>query len=185
MGLQAWIQSRIRLGTYKHGAARLWITAVDQLASVLADNESRDLDEFLQRLPELADRWTNLGKGKPATATEYERRVRRVARQFIEYRKAPSKWQGDKEARGGSPRVRATKRRQARRATAATDTSARDSYSGQYPLGGGRSFRFALPESGIKMKDAARIAYHLVTLANDWDPTMETAQVFSLARTEQ
>lgn len=51
----------------------------------------------------------------------------------------------------------------------------------QYPLGTDRApFRYVLPE-GLLLRDVKRIAYHLMTLADDFDPENPTG---ALARRE-
>lgn len=38
------------------------------------------------------------------------------------------------------------------------------------PLGGGREFKYGLPADGMKVKDAWRVAVHLITVCEDYEP---------------
>lgn len=47
------------------------------------------------------------------------------------------------------------------------------------PLGSGREpFHYLLPSDGLKVRDAVRIAFHLITACDDYDPMMSPLQVF-------
>jgi len=36
--------------------------------------------------------------------------------------------------------------------------------------GGGREFKYGLPADGMKVKDAWRVAFHLITVCEDYEP---------------
>ena len=38
------------------------------------------------------------------------------------------------------------------------------------PLGGGRDLKYTLPADGLKVKDAWRVAFHLITVCEDYEP---------------
>ena len=54
------------------------------------------------------------------------------------------------------------------------------------PLGGERGeFRFELPEHGLEVRDVMRITFHLITMCDDFDPTVPSqAQFFSIIKRE-
>lgn len=45
-----------------------------------------------------------------------------------------------------------------------------------FPLANGHEVQFCLPEEGIETSDVNRFAYHLLTLAKDFDPAVVFSQ---------
>lgn len=182
-----WLETQVRLGSYNENTGRTWGTAVRELTSMLAAEESRDVDDVLETLHDLANRWVNRKKKTPETATEYERRVRRAFAAFKEYRHDPAGWRPKAKRRrknntgGTNAHAESSRQTDNAKASSRAPNPEEGRREGSCPVSSGE-FRYSLPESGVAVKDVIRIAYHLVTLAADWDPTTDKAHVFSMAK---
>jgi hypothetical protein len=169
----------------KPKTAQLWVTAIKALASVLRDDESTDAEYMVTHVDELARRWGNLHpENRGDTIRAYTSRCRSGLAKFLAWRTDPSSVKfASREARGRVPK-----------ATAKTDSSAdanpKASAPSQppapefrtFPLSEGRQVVFAIPDD-FNSKDVRRYACHLLTLANDFDPTEpHQAQFFAIAR---
>lgn len=146
-------------GVFSHNTGRMRATALEQLAGVLEEDESRAAESVLAMLPTLVDRWAAEFMRKPETAASYQRRARAALRDFLAFRESPGSFKPTLvRSTPSAPR----KKRKVQPSPATT--GARDC-----PLGDGRVFRFEVPP-GWCMADVDRIVDHLATLAHDYRP---------------
>jgi hypothetical protein len=157
-------------------------TAIKQLATPLASDEPRTVDWFLANIEELGGRFARLNPDKKSdTAATYTSRARNSAEDFLRWRDNPTTFKF--RTREAAPRESrksveesAAAPRKAEAPTATTGTMR------TFPTADGTDFVFALPPGGISANDVKRIAYHLLTLARDFDPGAP-AELFAISRT--
>jgi len=184
-----WIAAMGDKGVYQVTSARLRTTAIDQITSILAADEPSDPQSVLDNLDDLAVRWATKNSAKSDTAQTYKSRAKGALEDFFRYQQNPL---------GFKPRVKvvssepAKKERRAAREPSASDASvvtvtAAPASSGSqqataptgfrsYPLDQGVEFLFQLPAGGLTLRDVQRIAWHLATMATDFDPTQQTVR---------
>jgi len=198
-----WVDAMGERGIFGGASARLRKTAIEQLTSVLADDEPDDVEWVLSQIENLANRWGNKKNANPQTTRTYRSRAQNTMRDYLEFQKNPE---------GFKPRAKAAKRAGAKKKKrnpktrsdgaaqsvaqrdiagtaskgSAADSSESPTDSSQYrtyPLGSGRVIKYTLPPDGITTRDVFRMSLHLLTMAEDFDPlNPEHAQMFSIVR---
>lgn len=151
-----WIRAMTQRGVFSHNTGRMRATALEQLALVLEEHESREAQAVLDMLPTLVDRWAAEFMRKPETAASYQRRARAALTDFLAFRESPGSFKPSLVR--SAPR----KPRKKRLRPKEEEAGLRDC-----PLGDGRTFRFEVP-AGWCMADVNRIVDHLATLAHDY-----------------
>lgn len=187
----AWVQSMGTKGMYQPTSARLRTTALACLVSVLSEDEPKDAWSVLQQITQIAKRWATINNANPETANTYLSRARSALEHFFEYKADPTKFK---------PKVRQRTERTPKGRPAREEKSAeviqlnahgaertRDSATDPgrtFPLSRG-DVAFHLPQGGLTVADVWKLTCHLVTFAEDFDPTNPThARLFSLIRVD-
>lgn len=174
--LCGWLESKGQRGEIKPDQARQRITAVRQLATPLAADEPRSLEWFLANIEELGDRFARLNPDKKSdTALTYTSRARSSAEDYLRWRDDPKGFRFKSREPSGA---RDTRKKAAEEVTVPPRAELR---ARTFPTSDGSDFVFTLPSSGIAVNDVRRIAYHLLTLARDFDPGAP-AELFSIQR---
>lgn len=165
-----WITKMAERGIYGGSAATNAITAINRMESILGPEEPRTAAYMLEQMDELARRWALKNQGNPNTATTYRARARTAVQDYLSYLRDPTSFQPKSRAKDEST-VRAPKARPAAPSSpAAIPATPASQNLREYPLGADREpFRYLLPPD-MTMRDVRRIAFHLITMASDFDP---------------
>ena len=130
-------------------------SAIRLLTGHIAEGEPRTADWFFDNLDELARRWNALSvERKPTTVQTYVSRARTTIEAF-------RRWQ----ARPTATPMEIWHRRIAKRYDTKPVASTQS-----VPLGVGRDAFHYLPCRGLTIQDVRRIALHLATLCDDYEP---------------
>lgn len=173
-------------GVYNPTSARLKITALKRMVSVIADDELLEPQWILDNIDSLANRLARLGNENPDTMRTYRSRAASVLADYLEYKKAPLEFT-KRASEERTPRREASPKpkKEAAAEKAETPKSPAASRMRSYPLGDGREIEFALPEGGMTIDQCLRFGLHLVTMSVDFDPLRpEQVQAFSLLKTQ-
>ena len=183
-------------GQYNPTTARLFKTALQRFLDIMAEEESKTAQAVLDHLEELCDRWARLNNADPRTARQYKSRARLLLTDFIGYIGDPTGFKGRGHGAGApgakkveTPPKKKTEARDAKPPSGAGQPPPHSNLGGNgqpmrsYPLSDGRDIEFRLPVGGIKWPEVAKFALHLLTMANDFDPTVpEQARMFALVK---
>lgn len=192
---KAWVDAMSERGMYDPNSARVRATAITRLTSVLSDDEPRIALWVLEHIDEIGQRWARKNNGNSLTTRTYVSRAKTALTDFLKYqtdpmsfkgksRSAAAKPQRDKKAAGlenakpGGLITQVTPIFSESAAPASTCGVAQKSTTSQelrtFPLdaNAGRIFRYALPDDGVvHFREVARIFCHLISFADDFDPT--------------
>lgn len=198
----AWIMRMAQNGTYRTSSARFKRRAVEALVSVLDPGENPTAEWLLEHVEDLGRRWANKHNASPGTIKTYVSRAKTALEDYLQYtadpknfkprgrqpkpaKKSPSQGASTGQKKRASSKSARPPHSRATSATSAAPLHDRipDPHLRNFPLGKGRTpFLYAIPEDGFTAKDVLKVACHLVTLAEDFDPTSPTqAQMFALA----
>jgi hypothetical protein len=179
-----WTRQMAAKGFFQIDSARQRITALERLVSVLDDGEPQQVRWVLEHIETICDRWLLKTNATPNTASTYRSKSSRLLADYLSYLDNPSAFKPQQRG-GGRERLEAPRRKP----QAAPRLEARpvdpEPASIQapppavgapdlrtYPLGEGRgAFEYRLPKEGLTTRDVLRVAYHLLTMATDFDPT--------------
>lgn len=186
-----WIQSMGAKGFYQPTSARLRTTALTCLVSVLADDEPKDARSVLEQIGDIARRWATLNNANPDTASSYLSRARSALEHFFEYKADPTKFKPkvrqrvERGSKGKDVQVSTERTAEIVPLDPTTEVPPRTAESGRsFALSRG-PLSFTLPEGGLTVIDVWKLTCHLVTFAEDFDPTNPThARLFSLVRAD-
>lgn len=180
--VKPWLNTMADRGIFPENSARLRATAIKELTSILGDDEPKDVVSILSSLDDLTRRWATANTANPATAATYKQRARRGLEDFLAFQADPTGFRPKvvklvpdgaktpKKAKETTEIVpKATKPTTEQKAEPATDRPPERSY----PLPNGE-FLYRLPAGGLTIHDVQRIAWHLATMATDFDPTVQT-----------
>lgn len=182
---------------YPLNTIRLRVAAFDALVETLEEQESRGIDEILEKLPEMHRR---LGFRNPNlngdTLRTYESRMRSMLLDFKEYLNNPgfvprsratnasASNEDARKKKTKEPRTEETAAPESRtEATAAQPPPGRDREPGRdfvCPLDDDRLFEFRLPPEFCE-RDLRKVAWMLMGLTKDFNPT-SGASFFGLTR---
>ena len=179
-----WVVQMAERGELPENTARIRATALEQMVTVLDGTEPRDPVWLHENIDDIGRRWAVKNTAKPATAITYIGRARTLLGDYLRW-KADFKGfkfkirEPETKAKKAAPRdVEAPAAAPA--ALPPSPTGAGDVQMRRFPLSDGREdFRFIL-SPGFTMNDARKIAFHLATLAEDFDPLSPAAASFGL-----
>jgi hypothetical protein len=197
----SWLTVQGQKGDMSESSAMRHQTALRQMAEQIAPDDPGDLEWMLNNMERLQRRWAtkNVG-GKATTSKTYASRARGSIREYLRWKAAPEKYdrravqrrdEGDAKAgpQKKKPATTITVRLPERQPPAeqpvpqpmAQEKVAAKGEPRACSLGPGReSFRYIQPADGMKLRDAVRVAYHLITSCDDYDPFgISPAQVFT------
>lgn len=188
-----WTNLKAERGEIAANSARLRVTALRALTSVLAPEEPRDAASVLGDLQNIARRWATLHSGmKGDTARTYESRAKSAIDDYLAWTKDPTGFKftrRDTASRTDAGQEKAPARKPKPAPSTPVDHAPPPppppSNSGSmrsFPLGKDKGeFVFRLPDE-ITINDVKKIALHLATYATDFDPSVPgQVQVFDLA----
>lgn len=187
----AWVEAQATKKDMGGAGARVRVTSLRQMVEQVAADESRDAHSVLANIDRLRERWArgNVG-GKANTAKTYASRAKGTIEEYLRWAAAPDKYDPKKsKARSDEPKKSPPPKK------ADSNTSAAPPIEEPIPppppstgeirkcnLGAGRDpFRYILPADGLQVKDALRIAYHLITICDDYDPMQSPIHLVSTA----
>ncbi|NIR31701.1 MAG: hypothetical protein GWN84_20790 [Gammaproteobacteria bacterium] len=170
-----WLKQKGKAGHVNPTTARLIVTAINKLTEVLVDGESRAAEDVLEEIQSLADRWGRLNPSvSPDTIRTYMSRARRGLTWYVDFCADPTAFRFDVTPRRKSKHSNVeTKEEKANPARPEPRPQGADPLR-QLPLSDGREFRYELP-SDWSVADARRTAWHLLTMAKDFDPDQDIA----------
>ena len=178
-------------GMMKPTSARFKKTALEKLTSVMADDEPKTPEWILDHVDGLGTRWANIEKAKPDTVRTYVSRAKTALEDYISYTANPQGFKPKGPATKGTskkpkdPGSKSRPRRKPQTESAQQEPPPKAHMDGwrTFPLGKGREeFKYLLPQDSFTAKDVLKIACHLVTLAEDFDPMSPVqARMFALA----
>jgi hypothetical protein len=172
-----WMITMAERGEYAKNTARFRVGALDALTSVLGAEEPRDPKAVLEKLSDLTARWARVNNGKSQTAAEYESRARSLLRDYLTYLDDPTKFKPSNRPTTPRP-VRTKKEKLPTDAARQTEEAAPAAQRSPAPEGlrtftvrpSGAVFEYRMPPEGLTMADITKVAFHLVTMATDFDP---------------
>lgn len=167
--------------------ARLKVTALKRVLSVLSHEEKLGAQEILDSLDQLVTRLARKEGGTPETLQTYKQRSESLLRDYIDYQRDPLAFQ----ARTAERPAKAEKKVERKKAQpeAASEKAQQQPPQQQqpqpqpqpsegrryvYPLADGRDFEYVLPRGGLTMVEVKKIALLLISLAKDYDPSAES-----------
>jgi len=125
----------------------------------------------------LVDRWLRRNQdGKADTAKTYAQRARSTIEEYLRWSAAPDKYDPKKRApRANSDEPKKPQTEFATHVATVPQQPPANAPAGHEVrsclLGQGRDpFRYVLPSDGLQVKDALRVAMHLITMCDDFDP---------------
>lgn len=181
--VSAWADRAGERGLLNPTTARLKVTALRRILSVLADDEMMGAQEILANLDALVVRLARKEGGNPETLGTYKQRAESILRDFLDYHNDPLAFQNKNAERSAKVTTKPTKPAEKKKAeTGVTRADAPASESNEsagvgtgrrfaFPLSGGREFVYILPPDGIRMNEVMRIGFHLGSMATDFDPS--------------
>lgn len=182
--VSAWADRAGERGLLNPTTARLKVTALRRIISVLADDEVMGAQEILNNLDALVVRLARKEGGNPETLGTYKQRAESILRDFLDYHRDPLAFQNknaERSAKAATKPVEKKKKvetsetgslsRSESPPSSASTSSAANGRLFAFPLGGGREFTYVMPTDGIKMSEVMRISFHLASMAVDFDPT--------------
>ncbi|MFL5349168.1 MAG: hypothetical protein ACJ8AT_30580 [Hyalangium sp.] len=182
-----WMLTMAERGEYAKNTARFRVGAIDALTSVLGEEEPRDPKSVLEKLSDLAARWSRVNNGKSQTAAEYESRARSLLRDYLAFLDDPTKFKPSN--RPTTPRPVRSKKEKAptdadhqaeEAAPAAQRTPAPEGLRTFTVKPSGAVFEYRMPPEGLTIAEVIKVAFHLVTMANDFDPAGGQVPNFSI-----
>ena len=192
-----WLEKMSDRGVLPQSSSRLQAVALRRLTSVLSEEEPTTARWVYDNLDGIAARLANLADSKPATVRTYMVRARGALEDFFRYQEDPVNFKPKSgrrsrkkdEDNGTKPAPKKTKSPRTPKATSSETvttpaqpaqadlpfTSPTGRRMRDYPLGRGeddalRTFYYSLPER-FSVADVQRVARHLMTMAEDWDPS--------------
>jgi len=95
---KAWLQVQRDRGDLNGTTGRLRITAIDQLATMIADGEERTVQWMLENIDTLGRRWVNKNNGRPETVRDYISRTRAALSDYMRFVADPLAYKSGKSA---------------------------------------------------------------------------------------
>jgi hypothetical protein len=187
-----WVRKMGEHGMYNPQSARFRRTAIEKFASVLGSDEPRTAAYMHENIDTIATRWMTKEKANPDTGTTYKSRALGALKDYLAYQENPQSM----KPRVGPPRGSTAKKAAAKKeAKQPPEPESSPPKSEATPPGADlRTFRlgkdrepflYAIPD-GMTVADVIKIACHLVTMADDFDPmNANTSALFSLTRLQQ
>lgn len=163
--VKEWVSKMGERGIYTSKSAQVRRSALTSFEEILQQDEPKSIGYVLEHVEDIGDRWGRKNGGNPSTVKTYQARVRGTLREFLQYEESPSDFK---------PRTRNTSGVKKQDKTPEPQhlvDGSRKRYSASYPLTEDNTFDYSLPRSGITSKEVYKVALHLITLANDFDPT--------------
>jgi hypothetical protein len=180
-------------GIFNTNTARLRTTAIEQFQTILAADEPRTVSYMLENVDTIANRWTTKKNANPDTAAAYRSRAKIALDEFLQYQANPTAFKPKASIKGSNGDAKKStddtkpSKKTAKLEEQVTIEPTRAPATAQpyrsYPVSGG-DFSYRMPEKGLVVADVQRIAFHLLTMASDFDPVKHT-NFFTLARVDK
>jgi len=182
--VRVWLSAMGDKGIIGGEASRQRISALNQLESILGDEEPREAQWMLDSLKSVAQRWAIKNQGNPNTAATYESRSRRALTDYMAYLANPTgftpraeraKPERSAPARRSEPQESSVGAKPAEAAPAVAQPPVEPQRKlHECPLGKDKEpFRYERPAEGLMMSDVLRIAMHLAAGAHDFEPATQ------------
>lgn len=195
------VMAQVKKGDMGESSGNVRITALRQMHGQVAEGEPGDAQWVADNIERLRERWARKNPdGATLTVKTYASRAHAIIEEYFKWAAAPDKYDPKREkVRSGD----GTKARKAPTPPAVAPqttppaapppppppapANAVSVDMRSCPLGPDREpFKYVLPADGLKVKDARRIAYHLITVCDDYDPEqMSPAQAMVVSRDGQ
>lgn len=212
----SWVETQTKKGDLAESSGRLAATGLRALAQQVAEGEPNTAQWVHDNMDLLLQRWVRRNpEMKTDTARTYGSRARTVIKEFQRWDAEPAAYR-PKAARSSSRAEKkpeeSAKKRPMPLVTRTTPTVVQQPVAPppqpqpapppppvaehvrkvqpgdlrECPLGSDRTFQYLPPTGGMKLKEALRVAFHLFTICDDYDPMVSPSQVFtSMQRSEQ
>ena len=186
-----WVKAQVKKGDMSEASGSVRISSLRQMAEQVAPDEPGDAQAVASNVERLRERFARKNPaGASVTAKTYASRAHATIEEYFRWAAAPDKYDPKRPAtrtKTDDPAKKAPPAAiqappvatipQAHPANVPTMGELRSC-----PLGQGREpFRYILPADGLQVRDAMRIAFHLITTCDDYDPTVSPMQVVSTA----
>lgn len=184
--VKGWLDAMQERGIFNSNTARLRTTAIEQFSTILADDEPKTVSYMLDNIDSITDRWTRKKNANPETAAAYRSRGKIALEEFLAYQVNPTGFKSKARPMGGekkAPEKEKTSTKAAASPPPVTEVTPPISALLRCPISDGESFQYKMPDKGLSVADVQRIALHLLTMAQDFDPSRHT-NFFALARIE-
>lgn len=180
-----WVAMQGTKGDMGGASARLRVTAIQSLAACIAEDEPKNARYLLDNIEKLRERWARKNpQFKADTAHTYSSRARATLHEYFKWAEAPADYTPPRspvKSVGDAPK-KTTEKKSAPKAAAHESPPTTPPPPQQnwvpsdvrsLPLGANREpFKYVLPKEGLQVRDAMRIAFHLITMCEDYDPTV-------------
>lgn len=187
-----WIHSQVRKGDMDESTGRHRTTALQQMLSMVDENEPKDPQWMLENMPRLRERWARKNKdSKASTAQTYASRAGIVLREYLKWEEAPDKYvplAGRRTSTSKPSKKNKAPKKDSPQCEAAVALNAVEpkvqatNEFHAFPRSKGHEcFEYRFLKEGITFDDVKKFAIHLLTLADDFDVSSpEQAQLLSL-----
>lgn len=171
----AWIEKMRDRGVVPASTAANWVSALNAFKTIVQADEPQTARFILDRLDDIAQRWAIKNSAKSETTNTYRARVKTALGEYFRYLEDATSYSFKPKLSTTSSGDDAAPRRASSKSTAPRDRAPEPTpppavQLREYPLGKDRQpFRYELP-SDLVLADVERIAYHLATMATDFDP---------------
>jgi hypothetical protein len=185
-----WLAAQAKKADIGEASANVRATAIRSLAEMFAEGEPNHAQAFLDNIDHLAHRWAVKHQDmKASTVQTYVSRARSTVVEYFKWRENPAGYRpAPASIHKSAPK--AEKPAPAVEAPAVNASAAPPAKDPSPPppmgdlrkcsLGGGRTFEYLMPADGLQLRDAVRVAFHLITSCDDYDPMAGSpAQVFA------
>jgi hypothetical protein len=153
--------------------ARLKVTALKRILSVVSEDERLGAQEILLSLDHLVTRLARKEGGNPDTLSTYKQRAESLLRDYIDYQRDPLGF----SARNAERPAKVDRKGERKKVAPPEPTEQAPPHESRryvYPLSDGREFEYVMPPGGLSMRDVKKIALLLISLAKDYDPPGES-----------
>ena len=176
-----WVEKQSEKADMGGSSARLRITAIRQLAEQIAADEANDAASMLKNIDRLRERWARRHPElQSGTAKTYAARASSTLAEYFKWEAAPDQYDPRKApAKKDDAPKKVAKVIEPAAAAAPVTPAPVVQHEFVCLLGGGRQLGYRLPADGLKVKDALRTAYHLITMCEDYDASMTPMQVMA------
>jgi hypothetical protein len=185
-----WAKAMGERGLYSKSSARFRASALQTLSRILADDEPQTAIWMLENLDSVVARWTTLQNANPGTARTYSSRARTALQDYLDYRNDPSSFKGRSRSTKSKsrPTTKAARRPKDKPVAQAQPIpqlpASPASRLRTFPITAGE-IKYELPAE-FSVKDALKVFCHLITFADDFDPTNpKQARIFALTRIDE
>src|SRR6185436_10320249 len=129
--------------------ARLKVTALKRILTVLSGEEQLGAQDMLDQLDQLVTRLARKEGGNPETLSTYKQRAESLLKDFIDYQRDPLGFQARSAERPAKAERKVERKKVPVTEPVAPAAAPADNRRYVYPLCAGRDFEYVLPPGGL------------------------------------